>query len=308
MDFRQLAALVAVSETGSFSGAARALHTVQSNISTHIAHLERELGAPLVDRRSGELTAEGKIALQRARHVQQELEALRDDVAAMGAEVVGSVRLGCIGTVARWLIPLVLESVSAAHPKVRVVVVDATTTSLVPQLIAGDIDLAVLSIPTLDNDLVDEALFEEDRIVIAPDQHPLAQLTRVSIADLAAYELLLGPPGTAFRDELDAEAASAGVVLRPQAEVDGLRLIATLAFQGYGAAIVPATAAPRWLEGKWKRVSVDGLPRRHVGLAQRRRGRPSAPVRALRESLIDVVQNQGPAMEGVHPLAPRVTP
>ncbi len=304
MDLRQLAALVAVSETGSFSGAARSLHTVQSNISTHIAHLERELGAPLVDRRSGELTPEGKIALQRARHVQQELDALRDDVAALGAEVVGSVRLGCIGTVARWLIPLVLENLSAAHPKVRVVVVDATTSSLVPQLIAGDIDLAVLSIPTLDNDLVDEALFEEDRIVIAPDQHPLAQLTRVSIADLAAYELLLGPPGTAFRDELDAEATRAGVVLRPQAEVDGLRLIATLAFQGYGAAIVPATAAPRWLEGKWKRVSVDGLPRRHVGLAQRRRGRPSTPVRALRESLLEVVQNQGPAMEGVHPLPP----
>ncbi len=304
MDLRQLAALVAVSETGSFSGAARSLHTVQSNISTHIAHLERELGAPLVDRRSGELTPEGKIALQRARHVQQELDALRDDVAALGAEVVGSVRLGCIGTVARWLIPLVLENLSAAHPKVRVVVVDATTSSLVPQLIAGDIDLAVLSIPTLDNDLVDEALFEEDRIVIAPDQHPLAQLTRVSIADVAAYELLLGPPGTAFRDELDAEATRAGVVLRPQAEVDGLRLIATLAFQGYGAAIVPATAAPRWLEGKWKRVSVDGLPRRHVGLAQRRRGRLSTPVRALRESLLEVVQNQGPAMEGVHPLPP----
>ena len=304
MDLRQLAALVAVSETGSFSGAARSLHTVQSNISTHIAHLERELGAPLVDRRSGELTPEGKIALQRARHVQQELDALRDDVAALGAEVVGSVRLGCIGTVARWLIPLVLENLSAAHPKVRVVVVDATTSSLVPQLIAGDIDLAVLSIPTLDNDLVDEALFEEDRIVIAPDQHPLAQLTRVSIADVAAYELLLGPPGTAFRDELDAEATRAGVVLRPQAEVDGLRLIATLAFQGYGAAIVPATAAPRWLEGKWKRVSVDGLPRRQVGLAQRRRGRLSTPVRALRESLLEVVQNQGPAMEGVHPLPP----
>ena len=304
MDLRQLAALIAVAENGSFSGAARALHTVQSNISTHIAHLERELGAPLVDRSNGELTDEGKVALQRARHVQQELEALSADVAAMRADVSGSVRLGCIGTVARWLIPLVLEHTSAAHPNVRVVVVDATTTSLLPQLLAGDIDLAVLSSPTLDHDLVDEPLFEEDRLVIAPTHHPLAQLERVSMVDLAGYELLLGPPGTAFRDELDAEAANAGVVLRPQAEVDGLRLIATLAFQGYGAAIVPATAAPRWLEGQWKRVSVDGLPRRNVGLAQRRRGRLSAPARALRESLLEVVRTQGPAMEGVHPRTP----
>ena len=50
MDLRQLTALVAVADTGSFSAAARALHTVQSNVSTHIARLERELGVTLVDR------------------------------------------------------------------------------------------------------------------------------------------------------------------------------------------------------------------------------------------------------------------
>ena len=48
MDIRQLRALVAVGEHRSFSAAARALHTVQSNVSTHIARLEAELGATLV--------------------------------------------------------------------------------------------------------------------------------------------------------------------------------------------------------------------------------------------------------------------
>jgi DNA-binding transcriptional LysR family regulator len=43
MDLRQLAALAAVADVGSFSAAARRLHTVQSNVSTHIARLEREL-------------------------------------------------------------------------------------------------------------------------------------------------------------------------------------------------------------------------------------------------------------------------
>ena len=302
MDLRQLNALIAVSETGSFSAAARALHTVQSNISTHIARLERELGVTLVDRSSGALTEEGEVALSRARHVQQEIDALAADIAAMRDEVTGDVRLGCIGTVGRWLVPLVLEQATADHPKLRVVVVDATTTSLVPQLLAGDLDLAVLSSPILDADLLDEPLFEEDRLVIAPSGHPLAGRGHVSLADLAEHELLLGPQGTAFRDELDAEAAKAGVTLRPRAEVDGLRLIATLAFQGYGAGVVPATAAPRWLEGQWERVAVDGLARRTVGLARRRRGLLSAPARALREAVIAVVGREGPGMEGVHPI------
>ena len=50
MDVRQLAAIVAVADHGTFSAAARALYTVQSNVSGHVAKLERELGVTLIDR------------------------------------------------------------------------------------------------------------------------------------------------------------------------------------------------------------------------------------------------------------------
>src|SRR3546814_16244389 len=181
-------------------------------------------------------------------------------------------RLGCIGTSGRWLAPLVLERLAMVHPKIHVVVVDATTTSLVPQLLSDDLDLAVGNLPVNVPELVTEPLFEEDRRISAPDGHPLAGRTSVPLKELGNHELIRGPKGTSFRDELDAEAAAAGVVLRPRAEVDGLRLVATLAFQGFGAAVIPATAAPAWLEGRWERVAVEGLTRRSVGLARRRRG------------------------------------
>jgi DNA-binding transcriptional LysR family regulator len=300
MDLRQLAALVAVSEAGSFSAAARAMHTVQSNVSTHIARLERELGVTLVDRSSGGLTDEGQAVARRARHIQGELEALATDVAALRDEVSGTVRLGCIGTSARWLVPLLLEAVTRTHPKVHVIVVDATTTSLVPRLLAGELDLAIVNLPITQPDLVAEHLFDEDRVLIAPDGHPLAQLARVSLTELAAHELLLEPSGTTFRDELDREATAAGVELRAKAEVDGLRLIATLAFQGFGAAIVPATAAPAWLGGSWRRVPIDGLERRSVGLARRQRGLLSAPARALHDAVTAVVLSDGESLDGVH--------
>ena len=227
--------------------------------------------------------------MSRARHIQGELDALTGDVAALRDEVTGSVRLGCIGTTGRWLVPLVLEQVTRNHPKVHVVVVDATTTSLVPQLLSDNLDLAVVNLPITHPDLVAEPLFDEDRIVIAPDSHPLAGRDRVAFAELGEHELLLEPTGTSFRDELDIEATAAGITLRAKAEVDGLRLIATLAFQGFGAAIVPTTAAPQWLQGQWTRVAVDGLARRSVGLARRRRGLLSAPARALGAALTGVV-------------------
>ena len=300
MELRQLTALAAVADAGSFSAAARELHTVQSNISTHIARLERELGVTLVDRSSGSLTEEGQAVLRRVRHITHEVEAIEADVAALRDEVTGDVRLGCIGTTARWLVPLVLEQLDLRHPKVRVVVVDATTTSLLPQLLADRLDVAVVNLPLPDPDVATEPLFDEDRLLIVPADHALAGKGHVSLDELGDHELLLEPRGTSFRDELDAEAARAGVELRPRAEVDGLRLIATLAFQGFGAAIIPATAAPRWVEGAWDHVQVDGLQRRSVGLARRRRGLLSAPARAVRDVVRDVVEAEGPSLEGVH--------
>lgn len=302
MDLRQLNALIAVAEGGSFSAAARSLHTVQSNISTHIARLERELGAILVDRASGRLTQEGQVVVDRARHIQGEVAAIAADVAALRDEIIGSVRLGCIGTVGRWLVPLVLQRVTSEHPGIHVVVVDATTTSLVPQLLSDSLDLAVVNLPLTDPDLVSEPLFDEDRLVIAPTSHPLAGRGSVTLLELSEHELLLEPVGTSFRDELDTEAAAAGATLRAFAEVDGLRLITSLAFQGFGAAIIPATAAPPWLEGDWERIAVAGLARRSVGLAQRRRGLPSAPARALHDIVMRVVAEEANTIAGVHPV------
>jgi molybdate transport repressor ModE-like protein len=299
MDLRQLAALTAVAEAGSFSAAARRLHTVQSNVSTHVARLEQELGATLVDRTTGAMTAEGEVVVDRARRIHHEIESLRADVASMLHEVSGTVRLGCIGTVSRWLVPRLLDHVDEHHPKVHVVVVDATTTSLVPQVVGESLDLAVINLPLPQNELATEPLFDEDRLVLAPHGHPLAAHARVSLADLARHPLLLEPQGTAFRDELDDEAARSGVTMSVRAEIDGIRLLTSLAFEGYGPAMVPATAAPAWIEIACRRIAVDGLTPRSVGLAMPRRGRLSAPAREVRRAIRRLVAAS--REEGVHP-------
>lgn len=302
MDFRQLAALAAIADHGSFSAAAKALFTVQSNVSAHVARLERELGVTLVDRSRGCLTDEGEVVVARARAVQHELDAIYADLASRGKEVAGDARLGVIGTTARWLVPQVLTALRTAHPKVRAIVVESPTTALLPQLAAGQVDAAVVNLPVEDPDLTVEPLFSEDMYLLVTSSHPLAGATEVTLAQIADHQLLLPAPGTALRADIDAEAARAGVHLEPLAEIDGVRLMTSLAFEGFGATIVPATAVPGWIKGDFVRMPVRGLPPRQVGLARRRRAVPSAPARAVVEVLLDVVRTKGPRQRGVHVL------
>ena len=303
MDLRQLAALVAIADTGTFSAAADALHTVQSNVSTHIARLERELGVTLVDRSGGRLTEEGEAVVARARRVATELEALQADVASLRDEVSGPARMGIIGTTARWLVPAVLSAMEIAHPKVTVSVLEGNNTSLVPQLADGAIELAVLNAPVDDPDLILEPLYDEDLVLIVPPDHPLADRTQIAMADLDGHELLLGPKGTAFRSDVDRAATAAGIVLRPKVELDGLRLIASLAFEGYAAAVVPSAAVPFWLVDSeaFRRITIIDAGTRQVSVARRRRGLPSAPARVLQDVMFDVLRDQATMLRGVHP-------
>jgi DNA-binding transcriptional LysR family regulator len=303
MELRHLQALVAVAEHGSFSSAADHLGTVQSNISAHVARLERELGTTLVDRSAGRLTADGEVVVARAYRVIGELDALVADVGALREAVAGNVRVGILGTTARWLVPTLLADLSHNHPRLHLVVADGTTLGLEPQLAAGRLDLAVLTFPVPGRDLVSELLFEEDIVLVVPvDDDPLSGAERIDITDLERFELLLPAPGTPFRGEIDAAVKPAGVRLRPRVELDGVRLLASLTFEGYGPAVLPATAVPPHLRSRFRLVDVDGLLPRRVGIAQRSRGLPSAPTRAVLDTLRELMTTPERLPPGLHPV------
>jgi LysR family hydrogen peroxide-inducible transcriptional activator len=89
------------------------------------------------------------------------------------------------------------------------------------------------------------------------------------------------------------------VELVAKAEFDGMRLLASLAFTGYGAAVLPASAFPGWFGGDFRTIAIDGLGGRSVGLARRRKGLPSAADRAVADQLRKVVDKESPAQPGI---------
>ncbi|HAN34274.1 MAG TPA: LysR family transcriptional regulator [Ilumatobacteraceae bacterium] len=300
MDLRQLTSLVAIADHGTFSAAARALYTVQSNVSGHIARLERELGVLLVDRQRGGLTDEGLVVVERARRVLHELDDISAEMASRGDEVRGDTRLGVIGTTARWLLPQMLTQLAKQHPGVHVTVHEGNTTNLLPRLLAQQLDATIVHLPVDDPEVSVEPLFAEDLVLLVHTRHHLAGHESIALADLAGEPLMLPPVGAALRRAIDRAAANVGVELVAQVEIDGVRLLTSLAFEGFGAAIVPATAVPRWLKGDFRRIAVPELPRRVVGWVQRRRPSPGSPTRALQAVLRDVIATQGAKQPGLY--------
>ncbi|MFM7870728.1 MAG: LysR family transcriptional regulator [Actinomycetota bacterium] len=300
MDVRQISSLLAIADHGSFSAAARALFTVQSNVSAHIARLEREVGATLVDRTSGALTEEGQLVADHGRRIMRELDDIAADLAAMHDIVAGEARVGVIGTTGRWLMPQFLTRLAQNYPDVRPLISEGGTSSLLPRLLSGHLDAAIVHLPVEEPELQVEPLFAEDLVLLVHARHPLHGRRRVSMSDLAEHPLLLPPPSAALRRIINRSADEHHVTLGVQAEIDGVRLMASLAFEGFGAAIVPATAVPVWLSGNFSTITVPDLPRRVVGWVQRRRPGPTAVTRACLDIARAVIQRREGRQPGLH--------
>lgn len=147
----QLRALVAVVQTGSFSGAAAAQGVTQSGLSHAVAALEAGLGRSLLTRtrRGVILTAAGERVIGRAREILALVEALPAEAAAPD-QVVGTVRMACFRSVATHLLPVVLHRLSLEHPGVRVEVDDSCLEreDVERRVLMGKADLGIAHLPT----------------------------------------------------------------------------------------------------------------------------------------------------------------
>ncbi len=144
MELRQLEVLISIADNGSFSGAARALTTVQSNVSAHISRLEKELSTTLVERATGKLTEDGQIVVAHARRVFNQIQDIAAEVQSSEQEIKGECRLGCIGTTGLCLIPAILPVIKARLPNIRVTISEGSTSSLLPRLIDGSLDACIV--------------------------------------------------------------------------------------------------------------------------------------------------------------------
>jgi DNA-binding transcriptional LysR family regulator len=284
MELRQLRYLDAVARRRSFTQAALDLPIAQSALSQQISRLERELGIELLRRttRRVEVTEAGELVLARARRALAEVDGVRADLDAFQGLVRGTLRLGGGPTVGPVHPPALIADFTRAHPGVAITARDDVTLTLLGQLREGDLDLVLALVDPDAHEWLDGVrLVDEELVVVASPDHPLARAKRVRVERLAGEALVTYAAGSSLRDRLVALVPDGRVV----AEANELETVRELTARGLGVTLMPRSIAASHGE----RVAIRPLSPRHAvpfSLVWRVGERPTPAAEAFRDHVL----------------------
>ena len=273
MEIRQLRAFVAIAESGTFTAGALRVHVTQAAISMQIRQLETEIGAKVFVRapRHVILTEAGEQLLRRARHILREHDAALDEIAELAGAERGRLRIGSASAmVLTEQLPIILKELRKQHPAAEIAVTSGTSEVLVDQILAGEVDVAFVSLPVDERGIKTERLSEDQLVAIASPRHKLAKQRTISAYTLAGERLILGERGGNTRRLIDQFFAQAGVALRVAMELSRQQAIKRMVEEDMGVGIVPLQSVREEVEkGKLIRWWIEGAQINwELGIAQ----------------------------------------
>ena len=262
MEIRQLRAFVAIAESGTFTAGALRVHVTQAAISMQIRQLENEIGARVFVRapRHVILTEAGEHLLRRARHILREHDAALDEIAELAGAERGRLRIGSASAgVLTDQLPAILTELRKQHPAAEITVSSGTSESLVEQILAGELDIAFVSLPVDARGIQTERLSDDQLVAIASPKHKLAKQKTISAYTLAGERLILGERGGNTRRLIDQFFAQAGVTLHVAMELSRQAAIRRMVEEDMGVGIVPLHSVRDEVEkGKLVRWWIEG--------------------------------------------------
>jgi DNA-binding transcriptional LysR family regulator len=216
MEDHRLKSYCLVVETKSFSRAAQAKHMTQSAMSRLVKNLEYELGVKLLHRegKASVPTPEGRRFYGLAKKILAEYAKIKRDLAATTGGAKASLRLGASTIPALYLLPQVIYDFSKAHPRVLIDLSMSGTENVLRHLQDGRIELGIIEGTALGQAVSGEVVAEDEIIIIAPEDHPLAKKKTITFLDLASEPFILPDRDSASWDLANDFFREAGVTAR----------------------------------------------------------------------------------------------
>ncbi|MFQ3597088.1 MAG: LysR substrate-binding domain-containing protein [Chloroherpetonaceae bacterium] len=167
MNIQQFQYVLAVVDLRNFEAAAEKCFVTQSTLSTMIGKFEEEIGVQIFNRKTKpvSITHEGAQIIERLRILAKEVDSLKNLIQELKNEQEGELRIGVIPTVAPYLLPLFLTTFTKAFPKLKVVLMEATTAEIISSLNHRTLDVGILAVPLHEENLVEIHLYYEPFLV-----------------------------------------------------------------------------------------------------------------------------------------------
>ena len=260
--FRQLRLFLALAETGSVTGAARAVHVTQPTASMQLREITDAIGLPLYEviSRKVYLTEAGHALAQTARSVAAEWDSYVQQVDGLRGLTRGKLRIAVVST-ATYFVPRLLGGFCQRFPDVEIALEVLNRDGVVARLRDNQDDLYIMSRPPLDMDLLDHVFLPNRLVVIAPEASPLCQKVNLTVQDLVSERFLLRESGSGTRMAVDAHFAAIGFAPRIRLELGSNEALKESVAAGLGIAVMSEHALGDTLQRPGVRVlSVATFP------------------------------------------------
>ena len=187
-----------------FADAAEQCYVTQPTLSMQINKLETELGVKIFDRSKQPVlpTVAGVEIIEKARKLLADRDELLEAIHSKKGVVKGELRIGIIPTLAPYLLPLFVQSLTKRFPDVKVKISELTTQMLINHLREGRIDAGILVTPLQEAGIAEDVLFYEELVAYVSKNNSAYKKQYVLSKDIDPDKLWLLEEGHCFRSQI----------------------------------------------------------------------------------------------------------
>ncbi len=177
MNLKECNYFIAIAEEQSLSKAAERLYMAQSSVSQFLSTLEAELDTQLFIRTSKgvRITEAGKLLLDFSYKTLSSLHVMEEEMQDLSTLQRGRVIVGISSFRGSYLLPPVLNAFHLDYPQINIEFVEENSMELEQRLVKGDIDIALLVLPTTDSRIVSKFVMKDEICLITNATHPVMQ-------------------------------------------------------------------------------------------------------------------------------------
>jgi LysR family cys regulon transcriptional activator len=245
------------------SATAQSLYTSQPGISKQIRLLEDELGVEVFARSGKHLTRvtpAGEAILKTAGEILRKVDAIKQVAQEFSNEKMGSLSIATTHTQARYALPPVISNFMGRYPDVSLHMHQGTPMQIAELAADGTVDFAIAT-EALDlfSDLVMMPCYKWNRAIVVPKDHPLCQVSKLELEDVAAYPIVTYVFGFTGRSRLDEAFFNKGLVPKVVFTAADADVIKTYVRLGLGIGIVADMAYDKVLDADLVKLDVSHL-------------------------------------------------